>query len=39
MSSRLCAGQKFSITDIDEVKKGVMGSLEAGRKGKYFLEG
>ena len=34
-----CAGEKFSITDIEQVKKGVMGSREPGRKGKYFLEG
>ena len=33
------AGQKFSIEDINEVKKGVMGSREPGRKGKYFVEG
>ncbi len=33
------AGEKFSITDIEQVKKGVTGSREPGRKGKYFLEG
>ena len=32
-------GQKFQITDLAEVKKGVLGSQEQGRKGKYFLEG
>ena len=36
---RLLAGQKFSIEDIDEVKKGVMGSREPGRGGKFFIEG
>jgi len=37
--SRLLAGQKFSIEDIDQVKKGVMGSREPGRGGKFFIEG
>jgi len=36
---RLLAGQKFSIEDIDQVKKGVMGSWEPGRGGKFFIEG
>ncbi len=35
----LFAGQRFSITDIEEVKKGIRESQASGRKGKYFLEG
>ena len=33
------AGQKFSITDIEEVKKGIRESQGSGRKGKYLIEG